>query len=282
MTANEPDARSASRCDGGRLVNAHFRAVTTLASERRMRVHLLACADCRHHYERHLHLAAVDPGAALPARARLAHGLGLQLPSTRSRTGVGRLRSATAVAAIGLCAIVGLGLFLRQRTSDPQARGGAVTKTSQLLVYEITKSGAVGKGGIRNGGVRQVTSDIDRGSGLAFAYVNVAHKRRLLVFAVDDKRHVYWYHPAWTDARDNPVGIAIVPDDAVHEIPQAVTHRLAGRRLQLFGAFADETLSVRDVEAAVARAPSDEQGLLQVALPGSEITRLAIALSGAP
>ena len=282
MIAKETDGVSASGCHGGRLVDAHFRAGTTLASERRMRGHLLACADCRKRYDRHLHLAAVDPGAVLPARTRLAHGLGLQLPSTRPWTGVGWLRAATAVAAISLCAIIGLGLFLRQHTSVPQARGGAVTRTSQLLVYEIAKSDTIGTGRIRNVGVRQALLEIDRGSGLAFAYVNSAHKHRLLVFAVDDNRHVYWYHPAWTDARDNPVGVAIVPDDAVHEISQAVTHRLAGQRLQLFGAFSDETLSVRDVEAAVARAPSDEQGLLRVALPGSEITRLAFALSGAP
>jgi len=282
MIAKETDGVSALGCHGGRLVDAHFRAGTTLASERRMRVHLLACVDCRQRYDRHLYLAAVDPGSVLPARTRLAHGLGLQLPSTRSQTGAGWLSAATAVAAIGICAIIGLGLFLRQRSSEPQARGGAVTRTSQLLVYEIAKSDATGTGGIRSVGVGQALSEIDRSSGLAFAYVNVAHKRRLLVFAVDDNRHVYWYHPAWTDARDDPVGIAIVPDDAVHEIPQAVTHRLAGQWLQLFGAFSDEILSVRDVEAAVARAPSDEQGLLQVALPGSEITRLAIALSGTP
>jgi len=91
-----------------------------------------------------------------------------------------------------------------------------------------------------------------------------------------------WYQPAWTDAHDNPVGIAIAADDAVHEIPQAVTHRFRGRRVQLFGLFGDQDLTVRDVEAAVGRMPVDGWGRLRLTLPGVEITQLALALSGRP
>ena len=59
------------------------------------------------------------------------------------------------------------------------------------------------------------------------------------VFAVDERRRVYWYHPAWTTPAENPVGVAIATDDAIHEIAQVIDHRLEGGRVQLFGLFAD-------------------------------------------
>lgn len=173
-------------------------------------------------------------------------------------------------AAACLCVVAGLGLG-RQRAALPQARSAA-GPASQLLVYEVDRRHAS----------RQATGRIDRGSALAFAYANAAHRRRLLVFGVDEDRRVYWYHPAWSDARENPVAVPIEDDGALHEIPQAVTHALAGRRLEIFAAFGDDALSVRDVEAALARAPADAAGRPVVTLPGWDVTRYELALAGEP
>src|SRR4029079_4255923 len=54
------------------LIDAHFRGEVPPGGERRMRLHLVDCADCRAYYDRHLRLALVDPQAALPANERLA------------------------------------------------------------------------------------------------------------------------------------------------------------------------------------------------------------------
>ena len=76
-----------------------------------------------------------------------------------------------------------------------------------------------------------------------------------MVFAVDEGRRVYWYHPAWQNAADNPIAIDIERDEALHEFPQAITHRFAATPLQLFGVFLDRAMSVREMESLVARAP---------------------------
>jgi hypothetical protein len=102
-----------------------------------------------------------------------------------------------------------------------------------------------------------------------------------MIFGVDDDRRVFWYQPAWTDPRDNPAAVGVVDDDAVHEIPQAVTHPLRGHQLQLFSAFGDQSLTVREVESAVKRAESDTEGRFQVALPGWEVTSIQLALTEA-
>jgi hypothetical protein len=260
---------SSSHWSAHRSIDAHFRGATSPARERRMRAHLAGCAGCRERYERHLHLAALVPDAAAPARERLRRGLGLDAPAAASRASFAWWRGA-APALAALCLVVAFGLR-RPSPSEPQARGGA-GPASHLLAYELAPGHAA----------RQALGAIDRGSGLAFAYVNGARRARLLVFGVDESRRVYWYHPAWVDARENPVAVPIEGDDRLHEIPQAVTQALASKRLEIFGAFGDDTLSVRDVEAAVARAPLDEQGRPRVTLPGWDVTRLDLSLTGAP
>ncbi|HEY0707147.1 MAG TPA: zf-HC2 domain-containing protein [Polyangia bacterium] len=254
-----------------KLMNAHFRGDISPGNERWMRGHLLGCAGCRKHYERHLHLAAVDPCGRLPARDRLARGLGL-LPGP-SRTRVPSLTAWTAIPATAFVFLLGLGMLWRSSETTPslQARGDSPSLPSQLLVYEIS----------RGGPVRKAIGKIRRDSALAFAYVNTAQKQRLMIFGVDEDRRVLWYQPAWTDARDNPVAVPVATDVEVHEIPQAVTHPLRGRTLQVFGAFGDQPLTVREVEAAVKRANPDADGRLQVALPGWDLIRFQLALAEA-
>jgi len=273
MTAETGTTDRARECRATRsAIDAHFRGRPASGAERRMRLHVSGCAACRAYYERHLLLAAADPGAALHAHERLARGLGLgRAVDIRAR--VGWRRALGAAAALGLFALVGVRL-MRPQGPEAQARGPA-SPPSQLLVYAIAP---------RSSAAVRVTAGtpLEREGRLAFAYVNIAHKRRLMVFAVDEHRHVFWYHPAWQDGRDDPVGVPIAADEAVHEIPQAVRHRFEGERLQLFGVFDDRDTSVREVEAAVARAPLDGRGELSLTLPAAQITSLPLTLSGAP
>jgi hypothetical protein len=129
---------------------------------------------------------------------------------------------------------------------------------------------------------RPVVAALRADSGLAFAYANIGHKQRLMVFAVDEGRRVYWYHPAWRSPAENPAAVAIARDDALHEIPQAIAHRFAGRRLQLYGVFLDRAMSVREMEALVARAPADDRGRIDLGVAGADVTRLDVNLVPAP
>jgi hypothetical protein len=224
------------------------------------------CGACREYYERHLELAALDPERAVPLRDRLARGLGLvsPAPAAQQRRLTLALSAAMAVGAVAIA--VGLGA-----RSDLQARG-ATTSASQLLVYELATGQAP----------RPVLSEVRGGSGLAFAYANIGRKQHLLVFAVDDDRRVYWYYPAWRSLEEDPRAIDIVRDDAIHEIPAAITHHIAGRRLQLFGIFVNDALSARHIEALVARAPMDEHQHLLLSIAGADVTRLDLLLVGGP
>jgi hypothetical protein len=238
-----------------RLIEAHFGGRAWPAGETVMRTHLVSCADCRAHYDRHLHLAAVDPQGAIPRRERLARGLGLAAPAREPRRWV--LLAGSAVAA---CAFAFAMFGTRPAV---QSRGAQTRPGSQLLVYAVTEGSAA-----------PVVSEVRAGSELAFAYANISHRRRLMVFAVDDDRRVYWFHPAWQNAAEDPVGVAIAADDAVHELPQAVYHPFSGGRLQLFGVFMDGTMSAREMELAIGRSPSDEQGQLRLSLPTADVSRL--------
>jgi hypothetical protein len=84
---------------------------------------------------------------------------------------------------------------------------------------------------------------------LAFAFDNPASARHLLIFGVDEHRHVYWYHPAWVNPATTPTAVAI--PGGRHELPEAVSHDLDGGVLTLYAVFANEAVSVRELERAL-------------------------------
>jgi hypothetical protein len=264
----------ATRADGPaehvhRLVAAHFRGRISTRAEREMRVHLVECADCRATYDRHLHLAAVDPAGALSPAARIAGGLGLPVRRPRAL----RLKTWLSLAA-GACATAAAVVILlhARPPSDFEPRGRTFGSGSQLLTYEVPRGAAP----------RPIAAEMRTDSALAFAYANVGRKSRLMVFAVDENRQTYWYHPAWRSATENPVAIAIERDQTLHEIPQATTHRFAGRRLQVFGVFLEQAASVREMETWIAQAGSDGRGGIRLAINGADISHAHVTVLPAP
>jgi hypothetical protein len=223
-------------------VDAHFAARISPEGERELRLHLVECRACRSYYDRHLLLAELDPSAKR-AEERLAVGLGLGAPAKRARSMA--LGWAAAMAAAALALVV---LPLRYWRSDEfVARGLApATAEPQVLVYQVPA-------GQRP---RAPKSTIRRSDELAFAYANSPGYRRLMIFGVDEHRHIYWYHPAWSDAALDPHGIEIAPGGDVREIPEAISHSIDGRELTVFAIFTNEDLSVRKIEDMVRAAGS--------------------------
>ncbi|HEY7373620.1 MAG TPA: zf-HC2 domain-containing protein [Polyangia bacterium] len=264
----------ATRIDGRseharRFVDAHFRGRISGRDEREMRAHLVTCVDCRAYYDRHLHLAAVDPGGSLPAAERLARGLGLRTRGARAH----HLKTWLSLAAGACAAAAAIAIVVRTHPpSDFEPRGPALGSSSQLLAYEVPRGAAP----------RPIAAEMRADSALAFAYANVARKARLMVFAVDENRQTYWYQPAWRSAAENPVAIEIARDGALHEITQATTHRFSGRRLQVFGVFLDQPTSVREMEAWIAEAPSDGRGGIRLAVDRADISHVQVALRPVP
>jgi hypothetical protein len=221
-------------------ITAHFRGVIGPPQERAMREHLPRCSACRDHYDRYLRLARLDPRARSPEE-RIARGLGF---SAGRRLWSGWRMAGLAVAGAVAAAVVVLPRVSQQPGPAFGVRGGAGAADAEVLVYRIPTPRSAPRAA---GDVIAPTDE------LAFAYRNPIGKRRLMIFGVDEHRHVYWYHPAWSHAAENPTGIEISTAPGTHELPDAVTHPLDGEELSIHALFSDQALTVRQIEQAVAQ-----------------------------
>jgi hypothetical protein len=225
-----------------RRIDAHFARTISVAEENELRQHLPECGACRSYYERHLLFESLDPRAR-GAEARLAVGLGIR---RRRRTATPFVVGATAFAALALAAPM-LGSTIASRREPEFAPRGTIemSEAPHLMIYRLRPDRAPEL-------VHGVVGPRDE---LAFAYTNPDGFERLLIFGVDEHRHVYWYHPAWSREGENPVGIPVAAGPQVHELAEAVTQRLDGRTLRIVGLFTRDSISVRQVERVVKDAP---------------------------
>jgi hypothetical protein len=148
-----------------------------------------------------------------------------------------------------------LAVVPRPGTRDGQGDGAYVPRglpapaqVPELRVYRIPRAPDVrGAPEVTDGAVR---ADDE----LAFAYRNPGGRRYVMVFGVDEHGHVYWYHPEWSRADDDPSAVPVVTAPGLQELPAAVVQNLDGERLMIHALFTDRALTVREVEAAVAAA----------------------------
>jgi hypothetical protein len=223
-------------CQWTARVDAHFAGKNSVTEEHELRQHLLAgCPTCHRRYTRQAMLAKLQPDAP-SAKERLGVALGLRR-RTRSRLLTGL---CTMVAACGT-----LAFFVVGRT-DPgfQARGlpaAAGDARAELLVFRV-------RPGAPNLRAADRFSAKDE---LAFAYRNGAGKRHLFIFGVDEHRHVYWFAPAWKEARELPAAPMATADGALHELEDAVGHVYDGARLDVHALFTDRAWRLEELEAVV-------------------------------
>ena len=99
--------------------------------------------------------------------------------------------------------------------------------------------------------------------GLLFSYTNLGPTpfSSLMIFGLDDDHRVYWYYPAFLDARDNPRSIDIQKGGSRVALREVVAHPYREGTLTLFGVFSDQSLSVSEVEDAVRRGVRDGAAL---------------------
>jgi hypothetical protein len=213
-----------------RLVRRHFALRISVSDEHVMRQHLTECSECCACYERHLLLASLDPKAP-SAEQRLASGLGLApTPSKPSYS----LHLGLAAAALAM-----FGLFFYTKPAQFEARGhGQHERLAQVLAYRVQP----GQPAVA------VSGTLRKSDELAFAYVNSAGFKKLMIFGVDEHAHVYWFHPAWASPSDDPRAIDIAGGPELRELPEAIAHQLDGKSLKIHALFSNADLSVRDVE----------------------------------
>jgi hypothetical protein len=248
------------------LIDAHFERRISPSNERVMRAHLASCDACGEYYESHLLLERVTRGSE-GTRERVAAGLGLTLPA--ERTNRAWILSTAFAAAAAVALTVGRSETVRHAPGDVHAeefaaRGGDADATPHVLVYKMNPTREIEPGG------RLKASDE-----LAFAYTNPGGFGHLLVFGVDEHRHVYWYHPAWTNHIEHPRAIAIDRGPAARELPEAIRHDIDGQALTLYALFLDEDLPVERIEELVGETASAGDAL---PLPAAYQARIPLAV----
>lgn len=212
------------------LVDRHMAAHGSPADEARMRAHLLGCAECRAYYDRHLLLARLDP-YAMAAEERMARGLAL----SRSK----RLRPW--VLAGSLVAAAGFALIAARpsnRTGEMQARGTVTHDDApRLFIYRAEGDRLV-----------PVVQRMARGDELVFAYRNPHGKKYVMVYGIDEGRRVYWFHPQWTNAQEDPHAVLAHPGSEPTRLLEAIRHPIEGRVLRIHASFLDRSVSVKEAE----------------------------------
>jgi hypothetical protein len=224
-------------CPEQEKVDRHFGGAISPNNERAMREHLPLCAACHARYERWLLLSRLDP-EALPPEVRIGRGLGLRSGARVIRP-LGIALAATLVAA---AAAVLLWVHSGADSLAFTARGGkAQGDVSRVFVYDVRPDKPA----------ELASGTVARGDELAFAYENGAAKTRLMIFGVDEHRHVYWFYPAWVSETENPVAIPIERDALRHELPEAVRQKFDGAHLEIRSLFVDAPVTVAQVEAMI-------------------------------
>ena len=239
---------SAERCLMTARVDRHFARQLDPAGERAMREHLPTCAECRARYEKHLLLEKLDPDAA-GAQARIAAGLGI---GTARRPAL--LRAATPI--MGALALAAAILFLVTRpggAGSPLDTGFTARGGGDSAGFDDSSSYVIVYRGATDAGPTRAGASIHRGDELSFGYGNLANKRYLMIYGVDEHRHVFWYYPAWSDPKEDPRSIAIAP--GAQSLPDAIRHDLVGKQLEIHAVFTDLPLTVKAVEAQISGAP---------------------------
>jgi hypothetical protein len=228
-------------------IDRHFEGEISPREERALREHLPACEACRSYYDRRLVLSRLDP-TSLSSEERIARGLGLGSAVGRNlwRPRWPRLLPLGAPLVAAAAAVL---IFVhgKSRSGGIESRGNLLpVPESRVFVYDVppdaTPSLAVDSVGARDE--------------LAFAYENGAGKSRLLVFGVDEHRHVYWFYPAYESPAQDPVAIPIETDPRRHELPFAVRHSFDGARLSVRALFLDAPVPVRQIEALLESHPT--------------------------
>lgn len=239
------ETRRCARAGFRAAIADHFAGRGSPGGQATLRAHLLGCADCDALYRRHLMLARLDP-RALPAIERLGRGLGFRSDGPTRRWRGWALGLCVPAAALLLVLVPrrhhGEGQSGRPAVGEGAfATRGAGNVPSTFWAYRLASDGTP----------RLAEDAIGRADELAFAYANPAARPFLMIFGVDEHRHVYWFHPGWPVGTPAPQALTAQPGPGPHELPEAIRQPFDGGKLRVFAAFGERPFDAKTVEDAV-------------------------------
>ncbi len=188
------------------------------------------------------------------------------------------LRLGLAAATVVLLALPVL--FLASRNEETKAPAGLRAKSATkgdgrsrwiaLNAFHLSKNEAP----------ERLSGTLHPDDGLLFSYTNLgpAPFSHLMVFAIDEAGQVYWYYPAFLDARDNPTGIRIKSGVSREGLQEVIAHPYKEGELVLIGLFSDTALSVADIENRVEMGIADATGF-EKAFEGVRVKWLKVTVA---
>ncbi len=224
--------------------------------------------------------ASVEDIDLLPGLLPTLEATRRAMPSTPAR-GLFSYRVVGLVAAAAL-ALVTVSLFVT-------TRGGTWDSSSE----EFRVKSALPHGDARSRWIafnafrlsdeaqpEQVRDTLHADDGLLFSYTNLGPKpfSYLMIFAVDVNRRVYWYYPAFLDAKDNPKSISIDKGVSRVGLREVIAHPFSKGSLNLFALFSDNMLSVSDIETAALNGVNTGDGF-EAAFEGVRVKTLTLEVA---
>jgi len=166
----------------------------------------------------------------------------------RDRSWLWTLGSAAALASAA-------GLFLRFAPPAP-ASSEFRAKSASFANSESERWAGVQIHRVSGtAGSERVRDRLAVGDGLVFAYSNLgpAPFDYLMIFAVDARGEVFWFHPAYERPGTDPSALPIEKGASETRLPELVHHDFARGPLAIYGLFARRPLRVSEVEASLER-----------------------------
>jgi hypothetical protein len=158
---------------------------------------------------------------------------------------------ASVLAAGALAAAVVL--VARPRAVEFRAKGRAAgqddVRWAGLQAYRVGRSGQP----------ERLGDHLAAGDGLLFSYTNLGPRPFdfLMIFAVDARGEVRWFHPAYERLGVDPASISIRRAEAAVELGEVVRHDVPAGALTVHALFTRRPLHVVEVEAAIQRVGRD-------------------------
>jgi len=224
--------------------------------------HTRGCSACARRVE-HLRLLPSELArltlapAAAGFSAQVVAKLGSAQPTrTRSRRALLRAGAATGVfvAALALWMLAVLPRLPSARRGAELTARGAPSARSARVGFEVYahQPGQAPKR-LRAG------QALDARSGYSFVVHNRGGRAlQLMLFAVDARRDVHWFYPAFLDANTDPRSIRIDAQPQVQALPEGITpDGPALGPIEFLAVFTTAPLSVTEIEALLRAAGPD-------------------------
>jgi hypothetical protein len=241
------------RCISAKDLAKYLVGEVTRSRAEEMEEHLASCAACRAELEEMREMVGRigAPTENNEQKDYLSEVRGRIERGEEASRGRRRRWPLIAVGGAVVVALVMAGVFLLRpadaddefRVKDDDPRILEQDRWVGIRAFRMEASGAPASLGDR----------LKQSEYLIFTYTNLGEKPYgyLMIFAVDENGEVYWFHPAYTAAGEDPASIKISKDAEGMELKEQVRHEYPEGRLWIYGLFTDEPVRVSAIESMV-------------------------------